>query len=171
LKIGESRFDFRQDIGSLLHHFVQIVSGAILLSYPLGMRAVSLGVKRVGRGAGHVPPTAEVNSAWNNTSTPTYLMTWSVLKHEATLPHMKQKESHSLVHFNAYVFRQEAKWRASSHSSSHLILYRSKTAITPASAANPRHALVGEVAVIARRNVIREISLSQSRHVTAGVKL
>jgi hypothetical protein len=77
------------------------------------MITVSPEVKRLGREAGHSPPSsAEVNSALNNTSTPTHFMAWCLLKHGATLSYMKQQERDSLVHFNAYVFRQEAKWRS-----------------------------------------------------------
>lgn len=80
-------------------------------------------------------------------------MAWCLLKHGETLPYMKQQERHSLVHFNAYVFWQEAKWlpaRTALHT----------RPFTPARVDTPRRACVGEVAAIARRNIIREISLS-----------
>jgi hypothetical protein len=60
----------------------------------------------------HLFSSVEVNSAWNNTSTPTYSMAWCLLKNGATLPYMKQQENRSVVCFNAYVFRQETKWRS-----------------------------------------------------------
>jgi len=54
------------------HHCVQIGSRAHPASYPMStMVSFSLGVKRPDREADHSPPSsAEVNNAWNSTSTP-----------------------------------------------------------------------------------------------------
>jgi hypothetical protein len=54
-----------------LHHRVQTGSGAHPASYPMGTRALSLGVKRSEREADHSPPSrAEVKYAWGYASTP-----------------------------------------------------------------------------------------------------
>jgi hypothetical protein len=49
--------------------------------------AISLGVKRPGREADHLPPSsAEVKSTWSYTSTPQYaFMAWSLVKHRDNL--------------------------------------------------------------------------------------
>jgi hypothetical protein len=67
-KIRESYINFS------LHHCVQTGSGA----HPMGIGAVSLGVKRPGREAYHSsPPSAKIKNAWSYTSTPQYaFMTW-----------------------------------------------------------------------------------------------
>jgi hypothetical protein len=58
-----------------LHHRVQKVSGAHPASYPMGTRALSLGVKRPGREADRSPPySAEAKNSWSYTSTPQYVL-------------------------------------------------------------------------------------------------
>jgi hypothetical protein len=53
------------------HHCVQNGSGAQPASYPMGNRAISLGLKRPGHEADHSPPSsADVKNAWSYTSTP-----------------------------------------------------------------------------------------------------
>jgi hypothetical protein len=50
---------------------VQRGAGAHPVSYPVGIRGLSMGVKRPGREADHSPPSrAEVKNAWSYTSTP-----------------------------------------------------------------------------------------------------
>jgi hypothetical protein len=73
------RVRFPAEAGNFsLHHYVQNGSGAHPASYPMGIRAVSLGVKRPGYEADHSPPSsAEVKNAWSYTSTPQYaFMAW-----------------------------------------------------------------------------------------------
>jgi hypothetical protein len=61
-----------EGVGSFsLHHHVQTGSGAHSASYPMGTRALSLGIQRPGREADHTPTSsAEVKNAWSYTSTP-----------------------------------------------------------------------------------------------------
>jgi hypothetical protein len=51
-------------MGIFLHHHVQNGSGADPASYPMGTRAVSLGVKRPGREADHSPPSSAEFKEW-----------------------------------------------------------------------------------------------------------
>jgi hypothetical protein len=56
-------------------------------SYPMGTGALSLGVKRQGREADHLPPSsAEVKNEWSCTSTPQYaFMAWCSVKAQRQL--------------------------------------------------------------------------------------
>jgi hypothetical protein len=67
-----SRARFSVGVGNFsLHHRVQNGSGAHPASYPMGTRALSLGIKRRGCEADHSPlSSAEVKKAWSYTSTP-----------------------------------------------------------------------------------------------------
>jgi hypothetical protein len=57
-----------------LLYVVQTGPGAHPASYPMGIGALSLGVKRSGREADHSLPTgAEVEKTWIYTATPTYV--------------------------------------------------------------------------------------------------
>jgi hypothetical protein len=59
LEDGGSRVRFPAGAGNFsLHHRVQTGSGAHPASYPMGTRALSLGVKRLGREADHSPPSS-----------------------------------------------------------------------------------------------------------------
>jgi len=63
-----------------LHHPVQNGSRAHQTSYPTGIRALSLSIKRSGREAGHLPPSsADVKNAWSYTSTPPIRLHGAVL--------------------------------------------------------------------------------------------
>jgi hypothetical protein len=66
-----------------LHHRVQNGSGAHPVSYPMGTRGFSLGVKRQGHESDHSPPSsAEVKNVCNYTSTPQYVfIAWCLVKH------------------------------------------------------------------------------------------
>jgi hypothetical protein len=66
-----------------LHHRIQTGSEAHQLSYPMGTRALSLGIKRPGREACQSPPSsAEVKNAWSYTSTPPLRLHGVVLSYE-----------------------------------------------------------------------------------------
>jgi hypothetical protein len=56
-------------------------------SYPMGTRALSLGVKRPWREDDHSPPSsAAVKNAWSYTSTPQYVfLAWCLIKHRDNL--------------------------------------------------------------------------------------
>jgi len=55
---------------SAIHHHVQTASGAHPASYPMGSRALSLGIKWPVCKADNSPPSsAEVKNVWNYTST------------------------------------------------------------------------------------------------------
>jgi hypothetical protein len=65
-----------------LHHGVQTGSGVHLASYLMGTAGSFPAVKRPGREADNSPPSsAEIENAWNYTSTPPYVFTaWYFIK-------------------------------------------------------------------------------------------
>jgi hypothetical protein len=69
------------------------ISGQIRF-LPLGIEALSLGVKRTEREGAHSPPSsAEYKNAWNYTFTPPHVfMVWCLINHRETL------------HYIAYIF-------------------------------------------------------------------
>jgi hypothetical protein len=69
------------------HHRDQTGSGSHPVSYPMGIRDFSLGVKRPGREANHSPPpSAEVKNTWSYTSIPQYaFVAWCSIKAEGQL--------------------------------------------------------------------------------------
>jgi len=70
-----------------LRHRVQIDSGALPVSYPVGTGALSPAVKRPGHEADHSPTSsAEVKLAWSYTSTRPYVFTaWCLVEHRIRL--------------------------------------------------------------------------------------
>jgi hypothetical protein len=91
LDVWDSRVQFLIVAGNFsLHHHVQNSSGAHPASYPMGTRALFLGVKQLGCEADHSPPSsAEVKNVWSCTSTPQYaFMAWCSVKKSTgiTLP-------------------------------------------------------------------------------------
>jgi hypothetical protein len=85
-----SRVRFPAGTGNFsLHHRVQNGSGAHPASYPIGIKAVSLGVKRPGSEADHLMSRSK--NAWSYTSTPQYsFVAWCSWKNTGTtLPFTK----------------------------------------------------------------------------------
>jgi hypothetical protein len=85
--LWDGRSGFRVPEGAWnfsLHHCVQIGSGAHPASCPV---ALSLGVGRLGRGAGRSPPYgAGVRNTWSCASTPPYAsVAWCSVKSEGTI--------------------------------------------------------------------------------------
>jgi hypothetical protein len=78
-----TRVQFPAGTGNFsLHHRVQTASGAHPTSYPMGTRAISMGLKRQGREADHSSLSrAEVKNMWNYTSTPTIRLHGVVLSY------------------------------------------------------------------------------------------
>jgi hypothetical protein len=70
-----------------LHHCVQTGSEAHPASYPMGTRALSLGVKWPGSEADHsLPSSADIKNAWSYISTPQYtFMVWCSVKVQGQL--------------------------------------------------------------------------------------
>jgi hypothetical protein len=79
-----SRFRFPAGARNFsLHHRIQNGSGAHPASCPMGIKALSLGVKQPGREADNSPPcSAEVKNAWIYTPLPQYVfIAWCSVKH------------------------------------------------------------------------------------------
>jgi hypothetical protein len=82
--IGVLEFDSRRGLGIFLFTTVSRTAlGATQPPIQWVPRALSLGVKRLGREADHSPPSsAEVKNEWSYTSTPRYIfMAWCLVKH------------------------------------------------------------------------------------------
>jgi hypothetical protein len=88
LRSGRSEVRVLAVAGNIfLQHRVQAGSVANPASYPMGTRALFLGVKRPGREADHSPPSsAEIKNTWSFTSTPHYAFTtWRSVKAQGQL--------------------------------------------------------------------------------------